>query len=288
MSLPAQWQLTRTRPVWDANAGWSVVHTYEGPASESQLTGIVAEFPAATRLEFDKDPYQTDGAELTYWVELQVTFAASGADGTPRPDTDPEYGLYSRNWEMDFEREQVPITQGRRAEDLLDADPNWVTRIDLLAARYRKQMADYLKGQTGESSAVEEPKLSEYIPLVRTGPSSLNEVAAWLWDKLRANPDSSEIIEAPVLRKTEVVAAFANVRASNLNCGRVFRYSRLVSTETTIEAAVLVDLTRLKNDWPFWIKRRPQVELSSQGRFTITQEYTGLAAYDSIQYGAPL
>lgn len=288
MALPAQWQKTRERPVWDASAGWSVIHTYEGPATETQLVAIPAEFPSATRLEFDKDPYKDDGSQVTYWVELQVTYAAGGPDGQSRPPSDPDYGLYSRNWELDFESEQVPITEGRLAEDLLDADPNWVARIDLLAARYRTQMSEYLKGQTGGASAALEPQMGNYLPLVRTGSAALNAIAQWMWDKLRSNPDYSEVIEAPTLRKTEVVAAFANVHASNVNCRRVFRYTKLVSTETTIEAAVLLDLSKLKSDWPYWLKRRPRVELSSQGRFTITQEYSGLAAYDSVQYGPPL
>lgn len=288
MARPATWILQRSRPVLDVGTGWTVVESYAGPASETELAAIETWFPGASKIELDKDPHTVVGDVTTYWVECSVTYPATGPDGARLPSSDPDYGLYSRSWELDFEREQVPLVQGNRATELTDYDSSWVSRIDLLAQRYRKQMADYLKGQTGDATNVEEPQVSEYIPLVSTGTSTLNPVALWLWNKLRTDPDATEIVEVPTLRKTEVVAAFANVHASHLNCGRVYRYTKLITVETTMEAAVLLQLSEVKTQFPYWLKRRPQVELSSQGRFTITQEYSGIADYDRIQYGAPL
>lgn len=288
MALPATWILQRARPILEVGTGWTLVESYAGPASETDLLAIETWFPGATKIELDKDPHTIVGSVTTYWVECSVTYPATGPDGQRLPSSDPDYGLYSRSWNLDFEREQVPITQGNRAADLLDYDSSWVSRIDLVAQRYRKQMADYLKGQTGGGTNVEEPQLAEYTPLVATGASALNPLAIWLWNKLRTDPDATEIVEVPTLRKTEVVAAFANVRASHTNCGRVFRYTKLVTVETTLEASVLLSLSQLKTQFPYWLKRRPQVELSSQGKFTITQEYSGIADYDSIQYGPPL
>lgn len=299
MPIPATLIWKESRPVWDSSNGWQVSHTYEGTATETELTSACNDFIAggATRIDPQKQPFKFDGLGVySYEVTLTVTYAATGPEGNQASPADPDYGLFSRTWTLDYEDEQVPIIAGRRATELLDWDADWIVRIQTVAARYRASWATYIEAETKQAKSGTMPnKARDYAPLCLvsgsgTGPSGIarNTIAVWLFDRLTADEDATDRIKRPTLRKAEQVSPISNVRASNTDAERVFRYNTLIARETTLTASVLLNLAQLRTAFPYWFKDRPVIEGTQMGRFNIAQDYVGLADYDGIQWGRAL
>ncbi len=164
MPLPANWSLVGTRPVWDAATGWQSEHTYRGPADESDLQGIVDTVSGgATRLTLDKQVIgrNTADTEYTYLVTLTVSYAATGPGGTPRPPDDPEYGLFSRTWELQWERHYVPLVASPQAEVLAAAAPDWPALIERAADEYRRRLKEWQEALL-EDEAAPKPDIAAY------------------------------------------------------------------------------------------------------------------------------
>jgi hypothetical protein len=295
MPLPDNWAFIGSRPVWDVSNGWQAEHTYKGPANESDIQAIVdAVSEGATKLTLDKTVYaRTIGdTEYAYIITLTATYAATGPTGGVRPPSDPEYGLFSRTWELTFETRYLNLTATPQAEALATFDPEWPAMIDLVAADYRRVLQEWQEAYLTDEQAAK-PDIASYRAVaqypVRAGASAdLGTLAGWMFDRLVADPDAAGMDQSPVLSKTEIVSGTAAIRASHANSLRVFSWGTLLNAETSLEGAILLSTADLATQSPYWLKHRPRVEVTSQGKFTISQQYTGLAGYDGIQYGPAL
>jgi hypothetical protein len=298
MPLPDTLILKSSAPVWDSSSGWQTENLYEGVATEAELTSAIDDFIAggATRIRPVKEPYKigpTGGLE--YEISLTVNWASANSTGAVGNPASPDFGLFSRTWSLTFEEEQLPILEGRLCSELAAFDAEWPVTISTAAARYRVQWSDYIKAEIAKAGSGKKPVKSTWLGLVQkagsgTGLSGIprNTIAAWAFNRLTNDEGAVELVDAAVLRKSEVVAPLSNVRASHLNVRRVLRYSTLLARETTLTGAVLLNVADIAKDYPFWLKKRPITDISQQGRFTITQDYVGFAEYDGIQYRAAL
>lgn len=205
---------------------------------------------------------------------------------------------------MPGEVEQTPLYAGRLASSLIAVDATWPASIKTVADRYRIDYAAWLKAKVAYEVANPGTTYAEAAPDMTTNYDSqvtrvggtvsgpygltLNTIAGWMLHRLANNEEAVDPIRRPTLHKNEVVAPISNVRASNIDTERVFSYAKLLAVETTLDAATLLRLADLATPFPYWFKDRPKVGTTQQGRFTITQDYIGLADYDAVQWGATI
>lgn len=299
MPIPNTLILKSSDPVWDSSTGYQVESVYEGTATESELTSVWNDFIAAgaLRVRTQKSPFKFDAlGESSYEATVTVTWASTGQSGDPGNPADPDYGLFSRNWSLDFEDDQVALIASTRAEELMAWDTDWPMRIQLAAARYRAAWTDYLRAEVAAAGSGTMPERErDFHPIVRisgsgVAPSGIqrNTIAVWMFDRLTNDEDAVSRVKRPVLTKDEVVAPISNVRASSVDVGRIFRYNTLLSRETSLAGAVLLNLSQVSTRFPFWLKEPPHTSVTQQGRFQLSQQYIGVAAYDGIEWGPAL
>jgi hypothetical protein len=111
----------------------------------------------------------------------------------------------------------------------------------------------------------------------------------WLFKEL-ANGDDEWEFDQPVLRKVSVLRSSSETKASFTNCKRAFTWSALKSAEPTLDVALLIGIETLEamngNEVWLWQKRFPTLDIGSDGKRTLTQEYWGWQGFDVVRYGA--
>lgn len=293
MAIPETIILRESTPSWSFQGGWQMVNTWTGVATESELASAIQDWlnAGATSLRPRKKiiGQSSDASEYLYDVTIEVQYAAINAEGEQADPGDPDYGLFSRSWELDWNDDQIPLKEA----DLLvglTAAPNELIlhRIDVAARKYADDLSSYVSASVSGGSGTE-PDPATYLASVTQNAGLSPEqsaLALWYFKRVAADENASHVVKRPVLRKTEIVAAYANLAASNLHAERFYTYSGFTALEGSLASAALINAAQLSA--LYWQKQRPSVSEASFGRWQIAQEYWGFVAYDQVQYLAPV
>lgn len=292
MPIPDTIKLRETTPAWSFQDGWTVVAVFAGVATESELVSAIQDWmnSGATHIRPRKQVIgqSDDGLEYLYEVTIEVQYAATGVDGAPADPADPDYGLFSRSWELDWNDDQIPLREADVLSPLAAAPYEMLLpALDVAANRYAEDLSSYITAVAGGGSGTQ-PDVASYLGAVLPDGLSTEQaaLATWYFRRVAADENASHVAKRPVLRKTEIVAAYANLAASNVNAERFYSYAGFTALEGSVESAQLVSAAEL-NDL-YWQKQRPGVASASYGRWQIVQEYWGFKAYDQVQYLAPV
>lgn len=110
----------------------------------------------------------------------------------------------------------------------------------------------------------------------------------FLFRELAVGNDDWEFVQ-PVLRKVQVLRSSSETKASFTGIQRAYSWERLKQLEPTLDTAVIIGVETLEdlNGEEVWVwqKRPPTVEIASDGKRMLTQEYWGWQAFDTNRYG---
>ncbi len=110
----------------------------------------------------------------------------------------------------------------------------------------------------------------------------------WLFKELALERDEWEFAQ-PVIRKVTVLRSNSATQASFASTGRAYSWPSLKAAEPTLDTALVIGIDTLEtmngDDSWVWQKRFPSVDISSDGKRVLTQEYWGWQAFDEVRYG---
>lgn len=284
MAIPEHWSKQREFLRWNGATGYEVVQEWRGPAGAARATYVawLANFAGYTSLEVDWPMPDEDSDGTT---TARIGFA-SDEEGTQIPIGATDYGLIERQWELDWEQEEVPLAAGYNGTLLAAYWAGWPEAIVRQAGEYRTALDAWLQQDTVTEAG--KPDLATYkaeINLALAG-ATLNGKADWMFEELVKDENAVDLTHRPVLRKTERVYSWTSLVASHTNREKLYSYAGLVAYETTITAATLLATAGLSSDFPYWLKMPARVSTASQGQYVIAQEYLGFAAADVNRWPA--
>lgn len=284
MAIPDLWSKQREFLRWNRATGYEVVQEWRGPAGTDRATyaAWLANFSAPTSLEVDWPMPDEDNDGIT---TARIGFASDN-EGTPIPSGGADYGLIERQWELDWEQEEVSIGSGYNGKLLAAYWTGWPAAVVKAAGEYRTALEAWLQQDTVTEAG--KPDITTYkakINLPAAG-TTLNAKADWMFDELVKDESAVDLTHRPVLRKTERVYSWTSLVASHSNREHIFAYAALVAVETTLAGATLLATAGISTDFPLWLKMPARVSTASQGQYLITQEYLGFGAVDANRWPA--
>lgn len=104
---------------------------------------------------------------------------------------------------------------------------------------------------------------------------------------LKAREQNSFQIPQYALKKTLTVFSQSQIVASHTHVGKIHNYTDLISTEPTLNAAILIDPLNLAQPGgkPLnWLKMAPEVDQVAGGKYQIIQEYWGFQHFNPFIY----
>lgn len=277
----SNWVEQEQRQSWDATNGSQVIRTWQGPYDE--LSAFLAtSLPGGfTRLDY--------GKVLDDWCTITATYGApSSTSPAPWEGGDPDYGLFSRTWQIRPIMDELPIDAHPNVTALWEIDPTWPMRLRMYVAACKQVIQDWVKENAASGGTTTEPTLPP-VPAAPTEQPNLlmlaNQYVAELWLN-----DDRQTYEVPryAIIKTELVTSDSALRASHSNVGRWHSYQAMLAAEPTLPTAVLLDTAGIETTSLIWQKRAPEVSQASNGQWQLVQEWWSAVGASTFLYGAKI
>lgn len=190
-----------------------------------------------------------------------LTYIVNGAD-----DGSNEDDLVVDLWTLDGEDEQRPIRDHPNSRTLNTASAGIILKID-------EQIEQFQKDSISNPSA-------EFVldPVSIAGLTSGQQALAQSYvDAILRGADQYSASRW-VLRNTKTVSPMTSVRPVMNNVNRIYTTAQLIS-DYSIPNTILFTLPA-----GFWLKRTPEVEQLSNGKFQIRQEFVWSEEYSTYLY----
>ena len=271
MAIPDTWAKKSERLRYTVERGWEIVQVWEGPSGASKATrdAWLANFTGYTSLEFeDSLPRDDDDAVC----RATITFASNSDGDTSLPPGD-DYGLLSRTWTLIGSDEQLPVDAHPNVAKLANAYEDWPQIIRTTVDSFRRSNAEILQSYDWET--VGPPALNQWDwrAVERGTNATLNGYARDYASLLLGQDNPTWEQTRYVLRKVETVTSWSTLVVSHTNVNRWWRWATLTAAEPTLASTGLIQTAGLTSF--IWLKKAPEVTLSSNGTRELTQEFWG-------------
>ncbi len=264
---------------YNIGQGWTITRFYEGPAELEDA--FIATIPWATKISTRKDG-------------LLIKVSASYESQTGNPSEDPNTGAADpvfEGWTLTCNILQRPLVEMQKIgyrmlrkniAKVLSQVRAWQKKVDDTTDPTTIDLTTFVNG------LVLTHGVNDGYP---GDPGNDNETfdGRILFEELVMGRNEFEVVQ-PVLRHVLTVTSLSQVKASMTNVGRAYYWSALVQAEPSLPTAIIIGVDTLETvsvgiDWK-WQKRGPTVDISSDGKRTITQEYYAWEAFDTWRYGS--
>lgn len=254
---------------YNLGQGWTITRFYEGPAELEDA--FIATIPWATKISTRKDG-------------LLIKVSASYESQTGNPGEDPNTGAADpvfEGWTLTCNILQRPLVEMPKiGYRMLRAN---IAKVLAQVRAWQKKVDD-----TTDPTTIDLTTFVNGLNLVNGANANETFDGRILFEELVMGRNEFEVVQ-PVLRHVLNVTSISQVKASVTNVGRAYYWSALVQAEPSLPTAIIIGVETLETvsvdvDWK-WQKRGPTVDISSDGKRTITQEYYAWEAFDTWRYG---
>lgn len=250
--------------------GWTITRFYTGPETLEQQ--FLDTLTWATRINSKKD------SGLCY---VTASYESQSGDPNVDPGSDVAQTIFD-GWTLTGNTLQMPLTALPKIG--LRMLPENIARVYAQVRAWQKKVDD-------ETDPTIIDLATFRNALVLTNPNNGNETfdGRILFEELVLGRNEVEVVQ-PVLRHVQVVTALSQVKASATNVGRAYTWGALLEAEPSLPTAIIIGVDSLEDmnaliDWK-WQKRCPTVDVQTDGKRQITQEYWGWEAFDTWRYGS--
>ena len=283
------------RGSWDLSTGTGTKNvTFRGPRALQQtfVEAVLAQTVVPQKIE-----YTTNGDV----VDIVLVYQTEQPDGSATVPVPPDPIFEA--WTLHGNTGNRPLLEMNRftpingvgftaqvIADILSQVRLYKAAVELAAASKNPGEASFLDIRLADYTAGLDAYLETTFSLQ---PADIKEAlkadGIALFERLAISDDSFEVIQ-PVIRRVAVLTKLSQVRASWQNVGRFMTLDALKRFEPTITADVLIGLDALEElngTAPYyWRKQVPVLEVQSDGKRQLSQEYWGAEGFDTWRYGA--
>lgn len=275
---------------WTPEAGWQITKVWQGPRRnrDAFITGKGLGSPASLSCRYDGDV-------CTISVRYNTTTNAADQDITGLTQKDP----YFVGWTLSgnsIQSEIAASAYGFGADQYVnDADDSTLgpqLHSQILGAirswKYDVDRANSAQTYPLREDGTEFDVYDYACRIVDDGNAHRQARARYLFLKKLNNIDTYEFNQ-PVLRKVMTLRSTSEVKVGVEYIGRLFTWEALKVHEPTLDSAIIVGITTLdaaSTQYSYkWRKRMPTIEVSSDGKRIITQEYWAYELFEPLLYG---
>lgn len=273
---------------WSPESGWQISKVFVGPRAnrDAFIAGKNLGAPAGLNCRYNGDV-------CTITVRYNTSTNSSDEDVTGLTQKDP----FFVGWTLSGNSIQSELAgmQGFGVADYSVANPTDSLGPQLhskILAQIRAWKSDIdtaIAQQTYPNKSNGEPfNIYTYAKAITDTNEHRQGRARYLFLQL-VNSNNVYEFTQPILRKVMTLRSTSEVRVGVQYVGRLFTWEALKVHETTLDAAIILAVTELdaaSTQYSFkWRKRMPTVEIASDGKRIITQEYWAYEAFDAYTYG---
>lgn len=245
---------------WTSSTGvWSVVYEFKGPAEK--LTEFIATLVNPSDIDVDRD------GDL---VTVTVTWPSTSPNGEPTGIVQPD-PIFDA-WSLTGNYHEIPLVNH---PDIAGNGFNLDGIGDNLMGQVLAQVKRYKAALENDEDV---PSIETYA--LQITDATVDQIyvalARLLFASLVKGDETMEVVQ-PVLRHVKRVTAASEVTASMTDVGRAFTWDQLKMVEPNLGAAVIVGIEAMEL-WSaevdyVWEKRCPTVDIESDGKLQLVQEY---------------
>jgi hypothetical protein len=285
MAYPANWAMLSEQLTWSQQNGWTVSQQWRGPAGPGKATrsAWLAEWTAINgayvTLNFTDALPTLDGEAV---CEANIGYSST-PEGEPIPPGGDDYGLIQRQWTLGAVDVQRSIRENPNVELLAQRWNQWPSELRRWVATWKQQQDVYLEkwkadGYPEPGPTRPEFKVPEPAASVGATPEEL-DLSYTLVDRLLTDDTPSWVTTDYTLRKTETVTSWSTMVVAHEYVNRYLSWDALVELEPTLPATGLIQTGGLES--LIWLKKAPEVTVSSGGNYELSQDYVGTVRPDT-------
>lgn len=250
--------------------GWTITRFYQGPLDQEET--FIATIPWATKISSRKEGLL---------VTITASYESQSGDPNEDPNVDKSDPVFE-GWTLTCNTLQRPLVEMPKiGYRMLRAN---IARVLSQVRAWQKKVDD-----TTDPTTIDLTTFVNGLNLVNGANANETTDGRILFEELVMGRNEFEIVQ-PVLRHVLNVTSTSQVKASVTNVGKAYTWAALKNSEPTLPSAIIIGIDELETmnglvQWK-WQKRGPTVDISSDGKRTITQEYYAWEAFDTWRYGS--
>lgn len=255
---------------YNIGQGWTITRFYQGPADLEDA--FIATIPWATRISSRKDGLL---------VTITASYESKTGDPNENPNTDKADPIFE-GWTLTCNTLQRPLVElPKIGYRMLRGN---IAKVLGQVRAWQKKVDD-----TTDPTTIDLGTFTSGINLTNGFNPDETTDGRILFEELVMGRNEFEIVQ-PVLRHVLNVTSTSQVKASVTNVGRAYTWAKLKNVEPTLPGAIIIGIDELETmnglvQWK-WQKRGPTVDIQSDGKRQVTQEYWAWEAFDTWRYGA--
>jgi hypothetical protein len=270
----AGFELSEIKSTFNTQTGWTNRYVYQGP-SDALMAFLATIAIGYTSIDIEEQgPHRT--VTLIYGGGL--TYDPTGTVVTP---ADP----ISRVWTVAGNTLQKSLTEADFLR-LAYRDPDNPNNYDLTAQRLAAAVTIVKEAIAKYRKAVNESEdIGTVLPSTYRALLNDDGYQRQLFDRLVIDDEIFETSQF-VIQCVEEVTTASSIRNSYSGVDLLFTTSQLKVMEPTIDAASLISVDSIENEYGpvYWKKQAPTLSSSFGGKVELSRSYWGYRAYDEWRY----